>query len=215
MEKLNPFELLKCLAETEEETILRRGRTERDYTSKGKPFEDWICKQIKAHSKEVTINARGNWLSFIPHKDYIKAKKKWAKILSSMSDIGVMWNAEVQIIIEAGYRTQFYYNNDKEPPCKCVGWEKTHVNLPNYDVERFLKIHEKFPKIQYWIFIGNKNNIFAIVKLEEWLKHSFKDYNTAFKLLGDNPEQSVICLKQTPHYESLEEWTSKASGIPT
>jgi hypothetical protein len=209
-EKLEPIKLIKCLTETHEELQKRRNRTTTDLEEKGTPFEKWIMQQIKRKAT-VTIIARNQWLDIIPPKEYEKAKQYYSKTLASLHDIGIMWNGKLQIIIEAGYREKFYFDPYTLPQCECSEWKNNnHVSLPKFDVERYTKIHTENPEIPYWIIIGKQNEIFAIVKLEDWTQNTFTDYNES---LIDNHEQSVICLKQTPHHTDIEQWM-KAVHMP-
>lgn len=200
-EKLDPFELIKCLTETRDELNARRGRTTSDLEKKGTPFEDWIIKQIESKA-EVTVNARNRMLGIIPTKEYVKGKKTYAKKLATLSDIVIMWNGRNHVIVEAGYRTSPYFSPNR-PQCECEDWNNNHVNLPLFDVGRYSKIHEHFPDIPYYIIIGQPQTLFAIVKLEEWVKNAYTDYNG---LLPDNHDQSVLCLTKTPHHTDLETW---------
>ena len=204
--------LVLILAETTEEMIQRRERTERDLTTKGILFEKWIKKEIKKHA-EVVVNLRNERIDIIPKKEYAKNPEKWNNLLSE-PDIIIMWNVEPKIVIEAGSRPKgFYWNPYNDPKCKCETWNKHHVSIPQTDLKRYQKIQAQYPKAQYWVIIGKPNKIFAITQLEEWIKHAFYDYNQAFEDKGDNPEQSVICLKQTPHHNNIETWI-KAVGMP-
>jgi hypothetical protein len=209
-EKLEPIELL-CY-ETEQQTVLRRGRTLKDLKTKGSPFENWISEQILSHAK-VVLSRRNDWIGDIPPEEYLKARQKYKEMINK-PDIIIIWNAESQIILECAYRKQPYWNGSTQPKCRCKEWKKHHISIPQFDLQRYMKTHEEQPNIPHYIIIGDLNKIYAIVKLEEWINHNFEDYNTAFEIAGDNPEQSVICLKQTPHDTNLEQWIKKMK-MPT
>lgn len=198
---LDPFELIKCLVETQDELNARRGRTTRDLDAKGTPFEDWIIKQIESKA-DIVVEARNRLLGNIPAKEYEKAKKTWSKKLSTLQDIIIKWSGRKHVVIEAGYRKSPYFSPNR-PQCECEDWNDNHVSLPLYDVGRYSKIHKRFPNVPYYIVIGQQEKLFAIVKLEEWLKNAYTDYNA---LLPDNKDQSVLCLTKTPHYTDLETW---------
>jgi hypothetical protein len=201
MEDLELFEIIKCLGETQDELNARRGRTTRDLDAKGTPFEDWIMKQIESKA-DIVVEARNRLMGNIPLKEYEKAKKTWAKRLSTLQDIIIKWSGRKHIIIEAGYRKSLYFSPNR-PQCECEEWNDNHVSLPQYDVERYSKIHKRFPNIPYYIIIGQPQKLFAIVKLEEWIKNAYTDYNN---LLPDNQNQSVLCLTKTSHLTDLETW---------
>lgn len=201
LEKLDSFKLVKCLVETYDELHARRGRTTRDLDAKGTPFEDWIIKQIESKA-EVTVNARNRMLGIIPPKEYARAKKTYSKKLSKLPDIVIVWSGKIHIIIEAGQRKSPYFSPNT-PQCKCEDWNDNHVSLPLYDVGRYSKIHKRFPNTPYYIIIGQQEKLFAIVKLEDWIKNAFTDHN---ELLPDNQDQSVLCLTKTPHHTDLETW---------
>jgi len=205
--KLTQLEFIQAFTETTEQQKQRRDRTLKDLKNKGNPFENYIAEQLELLAN-VSLYRKNLVLNAIPFDEYKTNPEKYQEMLNT-PDIIVLWKAKPQIGIECGFRKSYYYNNDLEPPC-CTEWNEKHISIPNSDLKAFIerKRKEKLPK--YFVFIGKPTNIYAIVKLETWQKQHFINENPSFH---DHPEQSVICLKQTPHHTDIEQWM-KAVHIP-
>jgi len=202
MEKLNRLDLIRACAKISEDT---RNEIIKDMKTKGDPFEIWVTQQLESLTNAVIFrrNARMGTIPFTEYKNNEDACRK----MTDTPDIIIQWNAKPKIALECGSRTQHYFNAYEPPKCECGDWKNNHISTPQSDLKAYIRRSEEI-KLPYYIAIGKPNKLYAIVSLEEWVKHTFKDHNP---YLRNHPHQSVICLKQTPHHTSLKEWIKRVN----